>query len=170
MAEIEKENEELIDLVAGMKQDFTSKQLSQQESIVELRQRLLEVEQVSRLLESRFGAMEASATSVTSGVSPASLPLSPIDSTSQMTVSHQSGIDFSAVEHEDDAIEASATADAVASYGHEINQATDSLRDRYPELFDLYARGKSIDMIAKAVGIQRGEVQLILQLANREDA
>jgi hypothetical protein len=51
-----------------------------------------------------------------------------------------------------------------------IKQHEDSLHYRYPELFELYNQGKSIDMIAKAVGIQRGEVQLILQLANKEES
>ncbi|MNC30448.1 hypothetical protein D3C75_787320 [compost metagenome] len=48
MSEIDKENDELIDLVAQMKQDFASKQLAQQEQIVELRKRIIEVEQTSR--------------------------------------------------------------------------------------------------------------------------
>ncbi|MNC80265.1 hypothetical protein D3C75_1330060 [compost metagenome] len=43
-------------------------------------------------------------------------------------------------------------------------------RDRYPELFELYGKGKSIDMIAKTMGLQRGEVQLILQLAKKEES
>ncbi|GJM83591.1 hypothetical protein HMSSN139_60870 [Paenibacillus sp. HMSSN-139] len=39
MAEIENENQELIDMVAQMKQDFVAKQLAQQEQIAELRRR-----------------------------------------------------------------------------------------------------------------------------------
>lgn len=162
MADIEKENAELIELVAGMKQELTSKQMSQQESIAELRQRLLEVEQWNRQLESRLGGLESSAASP----SPASSELS-----SQMAAAHQ---------HDNEP--APASSEFAKSLGTiekpaEVPEAqpaqpeaADSLRSRYPELFDLYARGKSIDMIAKTIGIQRGEVQLILQLANREDA
>ncbi|MNJ39528.1 hypothetical protein D3C77_344040 [compost metagenome] len=163
MAEFEKENEELIDLIAGMKQDFTSKQLAQQESIVELRQRLLEVEQSNRQLAARFESLEVPP------VPEESSSLSPIEPSSQAAV-HQ------AVHHPSEAVpplavQASAAAEAAASTSEEEEvQTTDSLRDRYPELFELYAKGKSIDMIAKSIGIQRGEVQLILQLANREEA
>lgn len=44
-----------------------------------------------------------------------------------------------------------------------------SIKNRYTELFDMYKAGKSIDMIAKAAGMQRGEVQLIIQLAKQEE-
>ncbi|MNJ40883.1 hypothetical protein D3C77_357880 [compost metagenome] len=54
--------------------------------------------------------------------------------------------------------------------GSDKNNVEDSFHERYPELFELYDQGKSIDMIAKAVGIQRGEVQLILQLAKKEES
>lgn len=177
MADIEKENAELVDLVAGMKQELTSRQLSQQESIAELRHRLLEVEQLNRQLESRFGALETSAASATlSSLSSPSTPvtvssLSPGESLPQLTVSHlgdtgTSSAHSGAVE----GLRAPEALEVTAVNEPEESEATDSLRSRYPELFDLYAKGKSIDMIAKAVGIQRGEVQLILQLANREDA
>lgn len=46
----------------------------------------------------------------------------------------------------------------------------ESIKDRYAELFNLHAEGKSMDAISKQTGIQRGEVQLILQLAEREDS
>lgn len=44
-----------------------------------------------------------------------------------------------------------------------------SIKNRYTELFEMHKSGKSIDMIAKAVGMQRGEVQLIIQLAKQEE-
>ncbi|AZK47767.1 hypothetical protein [Paenibacillus lentus] len=171
MAEIEKENAELVDLVSGMKQDLASKQMSQQESISELRQRLLEVEQLNRQLESRLGTLETSAASSSPSSTAISSTLNFGESPSQMTISHlpdtgSSSADLGAIE----AFEVSENPDQATLLEQEEPEATNSLRSRYPELFDLYARGKSIDMIAKTVGIQRGEVQLILQLANREDA
>ncbi|WP_150267716.1 hypothetical protein [Paenibacillus tepidiphilus] len=45
-----------------------------------------------------------------------------------------------------------------------------SIKLRYPRLFELYEEGKSIDAIAKMAGLQRGEVQLILQLAKQEES
>ncbi|WJH33286.1 hypothetical protein N6H14_24725 [Paenibacillus sp. CC-CFT747] len=47
--------------------------------------------------------------------------------------------------------------------------ATD-LKSRYGELFGFYAEGKSVEQIAKKLGMNKGEVQLILQLAKQEEA
>ncbi|MFI2857010.1 hypothetical protein ACH6EH_07690 [Paenibacillus sp. JSM ZJ436] len=44
-----------------------------------------------------------------------------------------------------------------------------TIKDRYSELFAMYQSGKSIDRIAKDTGMQKGEVQLIIQLAKREE-
>jgi len=46
--------------------------------------------------------------------------------------------------------------------------AETSIRRRYAELVSLYERGRSIEQIAKALAMNKGEVQLILQLAKRE--
>lgn len=46
----------------------------------------------------------------------------------------------------------------------------ETIKARYAELFRLHGEGKSMDAIAKHTGIQRGEVQLILQLAEREES
>ncbi|GAA0134177.1 hypothetical protein YSY43_10170 [Paenibacillus sp. YSY-4.3] len=172
MADIEKENEELIDLVAGMKQELASKQMSQQESIAELRQRLLETEQLNRQLETRLGALETSAT-FTGLPATESLPAPLIsESFPQVTVSQLDNASLSSDPGGFGTTEGlgAPALEAADELEPEEPAVEDSLRSRYPELFDLYAKGKSIDMIAKAIGIQRGEVQLILQLANREDA
>lgn len=63
-----------------------------------------------------------------------------------------------------EAVEAIEAADK-ASQPH-IN----SIKSRYTELFDMYEAGRSIDMIAKSAGMQRGEVQLIIQLAKQEES
>lgn len=44
-----------------------------------------------------------------------------------------------------------------------------NIRHRYSELFKLYDAGKSMDYIAKKCEINKGEVQLILQLGKREE-
>ncbi|MBD2870710.1 DUF6115 domain-containing protein [Paenibacillus arenilitoris] len=47
---------------------------------------------------------------------------------------------------------------------------SDSIQTRYSDLFRLYGQGKSIEAISKKLGMNKGEVQLIIQLAKQEDA
>ncbi|GMK48074.1 DUF6115 domain-containing protein [Paenibacillus glycanilyticus] len=51
----------------------------------------------------------------------------------------------------------------------ENEQPASGIQLRYPDLFDLYNQGKSIEAIAKKLGMNKGEVQLILQLAKQEE-
>lgn len=44
-----------------------------------------------------------------------------------------------------------------------------SIHSRYAEIFKLYEAGKSIEFIAKKFGKNKGEVQLIIQLAKQEE-
>ncbi|WP_274361454.1 DUF6115 domain-containing protein [Paenibacillus thermotolerans] len=44
-----------------------------------------------------------------------------------------------------------------------------TVKSRYKEVFDLYGQGKSIEFIAKKLGTNKGEIQLIIQLAKREE-
>ncbi|MCZ8512342.1 hypothetical protein O9H85_07840 [Paenibacillus filicis] len=44
-----------------------------------------------------------------------------------------------------------------------------NIKQRYSELFELYDQGKSSDAIAKKLGMNKGEIHLILQLAKREE-
>lgn len=44
-----------------------------------------------------------------------------------------------------------------------------NLRERYKDLFNLYDQGKSTEQIAKKLGMNKGEVLLILQLAKQEE-
>lgn len=56
---------------------------------------------------------------------------------------------------------------SVANSAYEQPQ---SIASRYPELFRLYEQGKSIEAIAKKLGLNKGEVQLIIGLAKQEGA
>lgn len=157
MADIEKENEELIGMVAQMKQDFAGKQLAQQELMVELRQRLGEVEVLARQSDSRLLAVEAGMQqhefAVADAVAEQAQPLVAV-----------------AAEPTLPPVPAEVQPEPVLPVAEEPEPQEEHVRDRYPELFDLYAQGKSMDMIAKTVGLQRGEVQLILQLARKEES
>lgn len=44
-----------------------------------------------------------------------------------------------------------------------------SIRERYPELFRLHDEGKSTEQIARKLGMNKGEVMLILEFARREE-
>jgi hypothetical protein len=44
-----------------------------------------------------------------------------------------------------------------------------NIKERYAELFRLYAQGKSVEQLAKKVGMNKGEVHLIIQLAKQEE-
>ncbi|WP_054972310.1 hypothetical protein [Paenibacillus sp. A3] len=49
------------------------------------------------------------------------------------------------------------------------NKAAMNMKVRYGELFELYESGKSTDYIAKKLGMNKGEISLILQLAKQEE-
>ncbi|MFG1731421.1 DUF6115 domain-containing protein [Paenibacillus sp. 843] len=123
MAEIQNENEQLVELVSQMKKELDAKQQAHQEQVSDLRQRMLAMEQKMTDSQTRIRTAE----------------------------------------------EKLAQAAAAAS---EVEPAppVHSIKSRYTELFDLYEQGKSIDMIAKTTGLQRGEVQLIIQLAKQEES
>ncbi len=154
MADIEKENEELIGMVAQMKQDFAGKQLAQQELMVELRQRLGEVEMLTRQSDSRILALE-------SGMQQHEVAVTEV-------IAEQAQPLVAAAIEPLEPPAAEVQPEPVLLVEEEPQE--EHVRDRYPELFDLYAQGKSMDMIAKTVGLQRGEVQLILQLARKEES
>lgn len=148
MAEIEKENEEIIDLVSKIKQESTAKQLALQEQLTEMRQRLIQLEQ------------KPDPVIMPSAVPPVANMQNPAYTQTQGTGT------------QGDALRESA-ARMAQQYSEPVVEEqpdkTERIQDRYQELFALYENGKSIDTIAKTVGLQRGEVQLILQLAKQED-
>jgi hypothetical protein len=51
----------------------------------------------------------------------------------------------------------------------EKEKESTGLRQRYGELFQLHQQGKSIEQIAKKLGLNKGETALILQLAKQEE-
>lgn len=145
MAEIEKENEEIIDLVSKIKQESTAKQLALQEQLTEMRQRLIQLEQKPDpvIMPSPVATMQNPAYTQSQGTGTQGDALR--ESAARMAQQYSEPV----VEEQPD--------------------TTERIQDRYQELFALYENGKSIDTIAKTVGLQRGEVQLILQLAKQED-
>lgn len=59
---------------------------------------------------------------------------------------------------------------AIAAGNHsESERAATGIQQRYSDLFELYDQGKSVEAIAKKLSMNKGEVQLILQLAKQEE-
>ncbi|WP_225999348.1 hypothetical protein [Paenibacillus sp. BJ-4] len=162
MADIESDNDELIELVSGMKQEHAVKQAALQEQVAELRNRIVELERQAVLAAASAQVESTSEEIRYTGIS------------QQAAVAYgqfhrpQSSM---SIQEEPPVSNAPLVAghDQTALQEPETEQEPESIRDRYQELFALYEQGKSVDYIAKQSGIQRGEVQLILQLAERED-
>ncbi|MNP20313.1 hypothetical protein D3C76_1128800 [compost metagenome] len=125
-----------------MKKDTLTKQLTLEEQLREMQQRLLEVEQQSMVYEERIAGIEQEKT--IDAIATAKAEIESI--TAEVT-------DLSELEQSD-----------IKS------EPVNSIKHRYAEVFELHEQGKSIDVIGKLVGLQRGEIQLILQLAKQEGA
>ena len=50
-----------------------------------------------------------------------------------------------------------------------VNVSPMQMKERYTELFLLHEQGKAIEYIAKKLNLNKGEVQLIIQLAKQEE-
>lgn len=146
MADIERENEELVQLVSSIKQQSQTNQNVMQGQINELQNQLAGLQSTTELLEARVTeeskSLKELATTVEKG--------SHVKMEANVNTSIQQGMD--AVQPE------------------EKTKPISSIKLRYPRLFELHEQGKSIDSIAKTAGLQRGEVQLILQLAKQEES
>jgi len=129
MAEIQQENEQLVELIRKMKEEQSAKLMEQAE---QWSARIVELEKKAAASEDRLRAAEDRLEKVLSSV----------------TEDRQAG----------------------AASNREAEAHMPSIKERYAELFEWYEQGKSIDMIAKASGMQRGEVQLIIQLARQEES
>lgn len=138
MSDIERENRELLDLLASVKTQSQNNQAVLQEQIGELKGQLESLHHRISQLESRTAAAE-------NGI----LQLA-ISGTTQR--------------------QGNLAQDNVQPVQPEKAKPVSTIKLRYPQLFELYEEGKSLDFIAKKTGMQRGEIQLILQLAKQEES
>lgn len=146
MADIERENNELVQLIGSLKQQSQSNQTALQEQLNELRGQFTELQKSSHQLEARMAAEEK-------GLLQLAVSYGNSSSTAAATVE-------GSVPRNDSHLE----------QAKEKSKPVSSIKLRYPRLFELHEQGKSIDSIAKTAGLQRGEVQLILQLAKQEES
>ncbi|WP_340003837.1 hypothetical protein MHH52_17775 [Paenibacillus sp. FSL K6-0276] len=146
MADIERENEELVQLVSSIKQQSQTNHNVMQGQISELQSQLTELQQSALLLEARVTDEEKSLRELAVSVEKGSY-------VKDMSIGDPTdGTEKSSIQPEMKA------------------KPISSIKLRYPRLFELHEQGKSIDSIAKTAGLQRGEVQLILQLAKQEES
>ncbi|QSF42912.1 hypothetical protein [Paenibacillus tianjinensis] len=142
MADIERENNEMIQLVGSIKQQSQNTKAALQEEIGGLREQVAELQKNMLLLDSRLTAEEKGLLQLTAVVK---------NNGGKITAEAPPG-----------------SAETVTS--EPKAKPISSIKLRYPRLFELHEQGKSIDSIAKTAGLQRGEVQLILQLAKQEES
>ncbi|WP_339838006.1 hypothetical protein [Paenibacillus sp. FSL R7-0272] len=148
MTEIEQDNDALIQRVAELKGEATAADHRMQSQLQELQQRLDQLEQ-QKVKTTELSTAENITGQRAEGLQAQSLMDSVRAETNQQIAS--------ASELQDNPQQ-------------EKDQKRESIKDRYTELFRLHDEGKSMDAISRQTGIQLGEVQLILQLAEREES
>lgn len=148
MTEIEQDNDALIQRVAELKGEATAADHRMQSQLQELQQRLDQLEQ-QKVKTTELSTAENIMGQRSEGLQAQSLMDSVRAETNQQIAS--------ASELQDNPEQ-------------EEDQKRESIKDRYTELFRLHDEGKSMDAISRQTGIQLGEVQLILQLAEREES
>ncbi|MBB6690839.1 hypothetical protein H7B90_05420 [Cohnella xylanilytica] len=169
LEDLETENRELVDAVAKFKNE-------QDETVRRLGRRIRELE--TQMAQWKEQTREAAPAARFAPVSPAGTA----DGAIAEGTAASSAI---AVENGHGAAPSTAPASAAPAAGNaapaaeaipaaggpdapEAAEAHTSIRGRYAELLDLHERGRSVEQIAKTLGLNKGEVQLILQLARRE--
>ncbi|OWA33789.1 hypothetical protein B9G55_20870 [Saccharibacillus sp. O16] len=145
MVEMEKENDDLVNLLVQIRQETGAKQLALQEQLSDVRGRLAEMERTA-------GKHEARIEQLSSG----DLQVVAVREMQEAAGKLRNElIEHAAQQHSQEPLPEM--------------EPVESVRSRYPQLFELHDQGKSVDAIAKAIGLQRGEIQLILRLAKREE-
>ncbi|MEK0316012.1 hypothetical protein [Cohnella sp. 56] len=169
LEDLETENRELVDAVAVFKRE-------QDETVGRLGRRIRELERQMDeggrrpALHAVAGAAEAQPGRPAPGAAAASAPPRPAASPDDVRApAHRADAASTppASPHAPPPAPLAAEQDAGQPEG-EGAEAPLSIRERYRPLVDLYERGRSVEQVAKAMNMNKGEVQLILQLAKRE--
>jgi uncharacterized membrane-anchored protein YjiN (DUF445 family) len=148
MTEIEQDNDALIQRVAELKGEATAADQRMQSQLQELQQRLDQLEQEKAKTAEPISLPPAD---IVTGQGSQGLQAQSLRDSVRAEVNQQTA---SALQLENEPI---------------IEPKRESIKDRYRELFRLHDEGKSMDAISRQTGIQLGEVQLILQLAEQEE-
>ncbi|MHA7963059.1 DUF6115 domain-containing protein [Paenibacillus sp. CAU 1782] len=135
MENMERDNEDLVELVKNAQQSNRKAHAAFEERIADLELRCQELD--GQLQAAAIFIKEAAASRQMASVAPSAPPAGTM-AVEQVQV---------AAEH---------------------SVPTRSIESRYGELFTLYREGKSIEAIAKKLGMNKGEVSLIIGLAKQE--
>jgi hypothetical protein len=158
LEDLETENRELLEAITKFKdeQDATVKNLVKQ--IEELERQMKAVAE-----QTAFSSRNAAADAPQSGMASYAAALPP----AQGSASAAAPASAATVQVPSQSASAQ-PAPADAQPAEQSRYAPPSIRDRYAALLAMHSKGKSIEQIAKSAGMNKGEVQLILQLAKRE--
>ncbi|RXZ76934.1 hypothetical protein EBB07_32040 [Paenibacillaceae bacterium] len=146
MSSMEKDNRELVEMVAQTRQEWQADTAQREQRITRLEQANTELARTVASQRQEFDALTLRAAQAPRRSEPGTL-----HAAKQL---------------------AAATEDSTAGERLEeqgIAQETPDIRGRYASLFALHEQGKSIEYIARKSGMNKGEVQLILQLSRQEE-
>ncbi|MFC3797779.1 hypothetical protein [Cohnella sp. GCM10012308] len=161
LEDLETENKELVDAVAAFKreQDDTVSRLGRR-----IRDLELQMEESAAYRKSdAYGREEPAAASEHVRL-PAQPPAAAEARSERLSAAYIKEAGSSP--RQDEAIDMAATTAADIASGPADRPP--AIRERYAELLELYERGRSVEQVAKAMNMNKGEVQLVLQLAKRE--
>jgi|HigsolmetaAR203D_1030402.scaffolds.fasta_scaffold04746_8 BMFP domain-containing protein YqiC len=169
--ELEEDNDRIIRHVSSMKKQWG-------EELRKLEQRVAQLEQRQNALAAAAPAAAASASMtaapaydaaiVSTEVEEKSNGQAPVHSAPGVSASEAASASSSAPNHPPNPADLSG-APASVSAG-EPAATPNSISERYKSVLDLHHSGKSVEYIAKKTGMNKGEVQLVLTLAKREEA
>lgn len=150
-AELEEENRQLIQLVSEMKNDHEKHSAKLQGRLEVLERQNIDVsKQLDRLLQAEANQRNKELSVPVMVHDPAAAKLAAAVAASASKP-------------------ANPVTEALTVEKQETKPDGMNIRNRYTELFQLEKQGKSIDHIAKKLGMNKGEVMLIIQLAKQED-
>nr|WP_309121393.1 hypothetical protein [Paenibacillus sp.] len=173
--EIESENKELIRMVGEMKREH-------EQRTGKLLARIEQLEKHSAAPEERLGALSPAAPTPSANSTPASAPRPFVASVApelppplRADRLRPESVTHVAAETRPSSVESAAATFPVEPglkdkpAPEPASRFADTVKSRYKEVFDLHDSGKSIEHIAKKLGKNKGEVQLIIGLAKQEE-
>ncbi|MFD0587556.1 helix-turn-helix domain-containing protein [Paenibacillus sp. GCM10027627] len=153
MENMEKDNEQLLELVSSSQKAAKEEAEAKDKRILSLEQRCEQLEMLVQASAEALDSRMAQAQTVE-------------ESVKIVTNASSNGVELYSAEK----IVSDSLKESAADYAEPVKERGLSLQDRYETLFQLYREGKSIEAIAKKLGMNKGEVQLIIGLSKQEES